>query len=109
METDSYISPKLKKKRISNLRYRNSEAGHRTHRIWSWKNSLGIVGDLNAYYAIIQNTHYCDFCHQKLAYRGSKPASNSKTLDHCHSCGLPRGVLCNSCNLANKLKCELCD
>ena len=89
-------------------KYRNSEKGHRNHRIWDWKNKYKIIGDLDAMYEILQNTHYCDCCSIKLAYRPSKPARNSKVLDHCHTCGCARGVICNMCNLSNKLKCYLC-
>ena len=69
------------------------------------------ICDYEAMYDIVMNTHYCDNkeCKKKLVFRGSKPAHNSKCLDHCHKCGCVRGVICNVCNLQNALKCELCD
>ena len=107
------VKEKIKKEKIraSKLRYRNSEKGHKEHRIWDWKYKNKIICDYEAVYDIVMNTHYCDNkeCKKKLAYRGSKPAHNSKCLDHCHKCGCARGVLCNVCNLKNVFKCELCD
>jgi hypothetical protein len=107
------LSPKTKRlnKLVHRRNYRNSEKGHKKHRIWDWEFKNKIVGDYDVLYDIVQNTHYCENkeCNKKLAYRGSKPSHNSKCLDHCHNCGLPRGILCNNCNLKNVLKCVLCD
>jgi hypothetical protein len=102
---------KEKKDKIiaSKRRYRNSEKGHKEHRIWDWEFKNKIICDYNAVYDIVMNTHYCDYCSKKLVFRGSKPAHNSKCLDHCHFCGGVRGVLCNVCNLKNVLDCELCN
>ena len=107
------LSPKTKRlnKLVHKRNYRNSEKGHKTHRIWDWKFNNKIICDHEVLYDIVQHTHYCENkeCNKKLVFRGSKPAHNSKCLDHCHKCGLPRGVLCNICNLQNVLKCVLCD
>ncbi len=115
MDTKTKKCLSLKSKHARTLthkrKYRNSEKGHKAHRLWSWRFESKIVGDHEALYDIVQNTHYCENpeCKKKLVFRGSKPAHNSKCLDHCHLCGLARGVLCNNCNLQNVLKCEMCD
>tara|TARA_R110000824_G_scaffold399504_1_gene605032 strand:- start:269 stop:646 length:378 start_codon:yes stop_codon:yes gene_type:complete len=97
------------KKIISKRKYRNSEKGHREHRRWDWQFKNKIICDYDAIYDIVMETNYCDFCSKKLVFRGSKPSHDSKCLDHCHTCGGVRGVLCNICNLQNVLVCELCN
>tara|TARA_R110001599_G_scaffold7272_3_gene35753 strand:- start:444 stop:818 length:375 start_codon:yes stop_codon:yes gene_type:complete len=67
-----------------------------------WKQS-GIICDYDAIYEIYKDTHSCDFC-------GKTFKMNCKVLDHCHTCGCVRGVICRSpCNNRDLLKCHLCD
>lgn len=67
-----------------------------------WKQS-GIICDYEAIYEIYKNTDCCDFCDKKFG-------TFCKTLDHCHTCGTVRGVICRSpCNNRDLLKCHLCD
>ena len=97
----------MKKKRFEKKK-RLFQKGHREHRRWDWQFKNKIICDYDAIYDIVMETNYCDFCSKKLVFRGSKPSHDSKCLDHCHTCGGVRGVLCNICNLQNVLVCELC-
>ena len=64
MDTKTKKCLSLKSKHARTLvhkrKYRNSEKGHKTHRLWSWRFESKIVGDLEALYDIVQNTHYCE-------------------------------------------------
>ena len=102
-------SEKKLRHKICKKRWRDSEKGHKKHRLWNWENHSKIIGDLPVYYDILMETNKCDFCECSLAIGHVRPSSNSKTLDHCHNCGMARGVLCNTCNLKDRLKCILCD
>ncbi len=90
--------------------WRASPKGHKSHRISMWRKEYGIICDFEAIYPIYCETNECDFCGIKLIpHYKYKRGYNGRCLDHCHSCGGVRGILCTRCNLQNKLKCELCD
>jgi len=100
----------LTKKQLYKKRWRHSEKGYKSHRIDQWKNKYGIICDYEKIYEIFMNTSNCDCCDCELQSITQKKVSRtSRCLDHCHTCGCVRGILCNVCNLQNKLKCELCD
>ena len=67
---------------------------------FSWKHQ-GIICDYDAIYDIYINTHKCDHCDKDLT-------NKNRTLDHCHTCGTVRGILCKPCNRLDKLNCYLC-
>ena len=66
-----------------------------------WRSS-GLVGDLDAIYERYINTSHCDECQIELC-RGQKGA-NKKCMDHCHSSGEFRNVLCHNCNMKRREK-----
>ena len=54
------------------------------------------------YYETYINTHRCTWC--------DKMFENSKErcMDHCHNCGLPRAIICRSCNNKDLVPCVNC-
>jgi len=70
--------------------------------ISQWKQS-GVIGDLPTIYKIYNYATHCDYCNRKIG-------QSLKVLDHCHTCGCVRGIICRApCNSMDKLKCHLCD
>tara|TARA_R110000796_G_scaffold134597_1_gene250378 strand:+ start:93 stop:584 length:492 start_codon:yes stop_codon:yes gene_type:complete len=67
----------------------------------SWRR-LGLVGDLDAIYESYINTTHCDTCNIELC--SGQKGSNKKCMDHCHSSGEFRNVLCHNCNCQRQLK-----
>ena len=90
------------KGREANKRYYLSDKGKKCKRIYIWK-ARGVICDFETIHEIYFNTSNCDLCNIELQ------TGINKTLDHCHSCGTVRGILCSNCNKADKLKCYLCD
>jgi len=89
---------------ISNKKYDATEQGKKMNLIKSWR-KRGIIGDLHALYDIYLDTLICDNCQVWLN-------TNKKTIrchDHCHDCGLSKGIVCFVCNTKDKLKCKLCN
>ena len=74
--------------------------------IYSWINNHKIkFADRNEaefYYNSYINTHRCTWC--------DKMFENSKErcMDHCHTCGLPRAIICKQCNFKDLVPCVNC-
>ena len=64
----------------------------KTLAIYSWKRQ-GLIGDYESIYQRYMNTTHCDRCNILL------DKINFKCMDHCHSTGKFRNILCNSCNI----------
>lgn len=105
VENNVYKTP------LKHRMWRCSPSGHKSHRISDWKLKFKIICDYNAIYDIYIKTENCDYCGDSLVpdYLRQKRGNKSRCLDHCHSCGGVRGILCHQCNIGNKLKCEMCD
>lgn len=90
--------------------YRNSPVGYKSHRISNWKKNFHITGDLNLFYDIWYNASNCDLCECELTpiYK-IQSKMNSRVLDHCPECSIPKGILCRRCNINKLNKCPCCD
>jgi hypothetical protein len=83
-----------------NKEYRQTDKEIKRIRIKHWK-ERGIKSDdydkLYEYYINVKN---CELCEIELVE--GKGFSNHKHLDHSHSTGLVRNVLCGGCNIKRK-------
>jgi hypothetical protein len=76
--------------------YRQTEQGKKCRRIGQWKRSGLIHENYDELYEYYLNTTHCEKCNIELT-DGHK-LSNRKCLDHSHTTGQFRNVLCASCN-----------
>ena len=87
-----YNTKHKEKKRIQHKNYGQTPQGKRSTRISGWK-SAGVIGDLSKFYdeKYITATN-CDVCNKEFS------TSYYRCLDHCHTTGEIRQILCRSCN-----------
>jgi hypothetical protein len=76
--------------------WRQSETGKKSTRITNWKQRGILSEDYDALYDKFLNTKNCEECGVELFEGWGK---NARCLDHDHSTGLFRNVLCRSCNI----------
>ncbi len=80
--------------------YQESEQGKKTRKKTEWK-SMGLnIEKFEDIYERYINTNKCDFCDVELVC--GMFGSNKKCMDHCHSTGEFRNILCNTCNIRRK-------
>jgi hypothetical protein len=82
-------------KKAYGKQYRQTDAGKKSKRIWNWKKQGILSDDYDALYDKFLNTKNCEECGVEMVFGRTK---NARCLDHCHSSGLVRNVLCISCN-----------
>ena len=85
--------------------YSKTERGYRMRVLNRWKHR-GIIGDLDALYDIYIDTLICDNCQ---VWFNNKCKKTIKCHDHCHNCGLSKGIVCHVCNIHNKVECQACN
>ena len=80
--------------------YNKTPAGIKSTRISKWR-FRGVKDNYNDNYETIYNiyesTKYCDECKIELNIEGDD--RTRKCLDHCHTSGYFRNILCQSCNI----------
>ena len=75
--------------------YRLTEIGLKRERIKNWKTSGIISEDYDKLYEYYLSVNECENCGIEL----NQDDPTRKCLDHDHSTGLFRNILCNYCNL----------
>jgi len=65
----------------------------------NWKRR-GVKGNLDQLYDIFINTTHCQLCDVKLTT--GRCGGSRKCLDHCHTTGEFRNIICHVCNTTNK-------
>jgi len=76
--------------------YKKTEKGIKVNRISSWK-YLGLISeDYNKIYERYLITKECDNCGIEL----NQDEATRKCMDHCHSTGKFRNILCKTCNVS---------
>jgi len=87
-------------------KYRETEKGKKRGIISSWIKMCKIKFDdrtqAEFYYNSYINTHRCTWCDKD--FKDSK----DRCMDHCHTCGLPRAIICRSCNNKDIVPCVNC-
>ena len=83
------------KRKQQNKEYRQTPDGKKSMTIYNWKRAgLKLFGytyeEVYEYYLSIDN---CEVCNKDISMGGQQ-----KNMDHCHSTGCFRWVLCASCN-----------
>ena len=74
--------------------WNNTDFGIKSNLISQWK-QRGLIGDYDKIYERYESTLFCDECKCDL----DQCNSTIKCMDHCHTTGFFRNVLCKSCNI----------
>jgi uncharacterized protein (UPF0248 family) len=90
---DEYIP----KHRIQCKVYNQTEKGKKCRRIRDWKRMGLICDNYDALYKKVYSTLNCEECNVLLT-EDKKMTKTTRCMDHDHTTGLFRNVLCNSCN-----------
>ena len=82
--------------------YKDIPSFKKTHTISNWK-TRGVIGDYDELYEQYINTTECNVC--KFVFTDK----NWKCLDHDHTNGQFRYILCNNCNMYDRWKKHIID
>mgnify|MGYP003635735475 CR=1 FL=1 len=78
--------------------YNQSPSGKKSNIIYGWKR-LGLIADnIDELYERYINSTNCELCNKEYTNK------NKKCLDHDHTTGLFRNIVCRNCNSSSKLK-----
>jgi len=90
-----YLKTHKEEKKEYMKKYKKTPAGIKSRIISHWKN-YGLIDSNNdkyeKLYNLYLNTNECNICKYEF------DNSNRRCLDHCHSTGLFRQILCHRCN-----------
>ena len=78
--------------------WNQSPVGIKTSRLSKWKRSGVIHDDFDELYEKYINTEFCELCNVELTV-DKAITKTTRCLDHDHTTGLFRNVVCNSCNV----------
>ncbi len=89
----------MKSRQEIQKQYRQSDKGKKTDRKHCWK-QRGVVfdNDFEEIYDRYINSSQCELCNK--VYKNSQ----DKCLDHCHTTGKFRNVVCQNCNVIRDVK-----
>tara|TARA_R110000851_G_C12908074_1_gene548935 strand:+ start:296 stop:820 length:525 start_codon:yes stop_codon:yes gene_type:complete len=79
------------------LEYQQTPAFKKSYRISKWRRSGVIHHNFDELYEKFIQTEKCELCNVQLTV-DKKTTQTTRVLDHCHSSGLFRNVVCHSCN-----------
>ncbi len=83
----------MKSKQEINKKYRLSDKGKKSERkIWWKKRGVIFDNDFDEIHERYINSSHCELCNK--VYKSSR----DRCLDHCHTTGKFRNVVCQSCN-----------
>ena len=77
--------------------YKQTEAGKKSQRISDWKRYGVKHKDFNSLYDYYLNVEFCEQCNVELVE--GVLGANKKCLDHDHTTGEFRNVICQRCNI----------
>ena len=104
-DKEYYLENKEKIREYRN-EYKKTENGKKKRIINKWINRSKIkFADRNEaefYYNSYINTHRCTWCDKMFK------DSRDRCMDHCHTCGLPRAIICQVCNIRDVVPCVNC-
>jgi len=92
--TKKYREKNKQKLKEYNDKYFKSAPGIKTYTINNWKRR-GVIGDYDKLYEYHLSVNECENCGIEL----NQDQSTKKCLDHDHTTGLFRNILCQNCNL----------
>jgi len=94
------------KKKENNIKYNKTETGKKNITISSWITKSKIKFDdrtqAEYYYNSYINTHRCNWCDEMFK------DCRDRCMDHCHTCSLPRAIICRECNIKDLVPCVNC-
>ena len=96
--TKEYNKQYYLKNKEKHKQYRETEKGKKSHRISNWKRYGVVHQNFDELYEKFINTEYCELCNVKLTV-DKRTTCSTRCLDHDHSTGLVRNIVCNSCNI----------